>query len=190
MRSAFRRWTVVGAVVLAWPVLGHAQDTTMSGAVTDSTGGVLPGVTVTAIHDASGNTFETVTDERGAYRLAVRTGAFRITAQLSGFATLTRSGLELLLGQQAVVNLQLSPSTLQESVTVTGEAPLVDVTSSTLSANIDPRQMAEIPVNGRNWASLAVMAAGNRTNAVEDGSPVPGRSATAGLISSIWTVSK
>ena len=79
--------------------------------MTDTTGGVLPGVTVTAVNEASGNTFEGVTDERGVFRIALRTGAYRVTAQLQGFAVVTRSGLELLVGQQAVVNLQVSPST-------------------------------------------------------------------------------
>jgi hypothetical protein len=156
------------------PVTAFGQDAILSGTVTDSSGAVMPGVTIDAVHEASGNTFAAVTDDRGAYRLAVRTGAYRITATLQGFGTVSRSGLELLLGQQAVVNLQMSPSGLQESVTVTGEAPLIDVTSSTLASNIDPRQMEEIPVNGRDWASLVVMAAGNRTNAQGNGGqPTP-----------------
>ena len=104
MRSTIVRLLVVGAM-LALPVTGYAQDATMSGTVTDSTGGVLPGVTVTALHEASGNTFEAVTDERGTYRIAARAGVYRITAMLPGFATVTRSGLEVLVGQQAVVHL-------------------------------------------------------------------------------------
>jgi opacity protein-like surface antigen len=168
------RCLVVVAAFLAFPFSAYAQEAILSGTVTDSTGAVTPGVTIEAIHDASGNTFVTVTDERGAYRLAVRAGAYQITAMLKGFGAITRSGLELLLGQQAVINLQLSPSGVQESVTVTGEAPLIEVTSSTLGSNIDPRQMAEIPVNGRDWASLVVMAAGNRTNAQGNGGqPTP-----------------
>src|SRR4029453_1227088 len=140
MTSAFVRWLLVVGVILALPAAGYAQEATLSGTVTDSTGGVLPGVTVTAVHEASGNTFEAVTDERGAFRIAARTGVFRVTAALPGFGTLTRGGLELLVGQQAVVNLQLSPSAVQESVTVTGEAPLIDTTSSSLGGNVDPRQ--------------------------------------------------
>jgi len=78
------------------------QDATVSGTVTDSSGGVLPGVTVTALHEATGNTFVAVTNERGAFRLPVRTGAFRITVELPNFATVNRT-VELLLGQTAVV---------------------------------------------------------------------------------------
>src|SRR6266850_917358 len=152
--------------ILALPAIAHAQEATLSGTVTDTTGGVLPGVTVTALHEASGNTFEAVTDEHGVFQIPLRTGAYRVTAQLPGFAVFTRSGLELLVGQQAVVNLQLSPSTVQESVTVTGEAPLVDTTRSSQASNIDPRQLSELPVNGRNWLDLTMLAAGSRINTV------------------------
>jgi len=138
----------------------------VSGTVADSTGGVLPGVVVTAVHEASGNSFEAVTDGQGRYRLAVRVGTYRILASLPGFATLTRTGLELLVGQQAAVNLTLIPAALEESVTVTAEAPLVDVTRSNPAGNIDPRQMQELPLNGRNWMDLTMLAPGSRQNSV------------------------
>jgi hypothetical protein len=160
---AFKSLVVVCAIV-ALPVTGYAQEAVVSGTVTDTTGGVLPGVTVTALHEASGNIFEAVTDERGAYRIPVRIGVYRVTAQLAGFATVTRTGLEVLVGQQAVVSLQLAPSAVQESVTVTGEAPLIDTTSSTRSGNVDPRQMQELPLNGRNWMDLALLAPGSKRN--------------------------
>src|SRR6266850_4278568 len=159
--------------ILALPVVAHAQDATLSGTVTDTTGGVLPGVTVTAVNEASGNTFEGVTDERGVFQIPLRTGAYRVTAQLQGFAVVTRSGLELLVGQQAVVNLQLSPSTVRETVTVTGEAPLVTTTQSSQASNIDPRQLSELPVNGRNWLDLTMLAAGSRINTVASDDLMP-----------------
>ena len=150
MRShRFHRWVMVGAM-LALPMMAYAQEATLSGTVSDTTGGALPGVTVRAVHQASGNSFEAVTDERGGYRMPVRVGAFRVTAELSGFAPLTRT-LTLLVGQEAVVNLQMGVSGVQESVTVTGEAPLLDVTQSSLGGNVDPRQMQALPLNGRNW---------------------------------------
>ena len=160
------QWFVVLVALLGLPIVGFAQEATLSGTITDMTGGVLPGVTIVALHEATGNVFQAVTDERGTFRLPVRTGTFRITAELPGFATVTRTGVELLLAQQGVVNLQMAPSTVQETVTVTGEAPLVDVTQSRASGNIDPRQMQELPVSGRNWQDLALLAPGARTNAV------------------------
>ena len=149
--------------LLALPAIGYSQEATFAGTITDSTGGVLPGVTVTAVHEASGNTFTTVTDERGEFRLPVRVGGYRITAELSGFTTVNRV-LQILIGQVTPVDMQMAPSTVQETVTVTGEAPLVDTTSSTVGSNIDPRQMQELPINGRNWMDLTLLAPGARRN--------------------------
>src|SRR5919201_4769171 len=129
--------TAVALSILAAP--SYAQEATFTGTATDSTGSVLPGVTITATHEATGNVFTTVTDERGQFRLPVRVGAYSIKAELSGFTTVTRN-VQILIGQTAAVDLQLSPGGVQESVTVTGEAPLVDTKGSTVAANIDPRQ--------------------------------------------------
>ena len=106
MRShRLQRWLMISAL-LALPVMAYAQEATLSGTVSDTTGGALPGVTVRAVHEASGNSFEAVTDARGDYRLAVRVGAFRVTADLAGFAPVTRT-VTVLVGQQAVVNVQM-----------------------------------------------------------------------------------
>jgi len=154
-------------IALSLPVCAYAQEASITGSITDQTGGVLPGVTITATHVETGNTFVGVTDERGTFRLPLRTGNFRIAVELAGFTTINRT-LNLLLGQNAVVNLTMAPSTIQESVTVTGEAPLIDTTNSSLGSNIDPRQMQELPVNGRNWVDLTLLAAGSRQNAVNE----------------------
>ena len=166
MRSSLVVRLIVVCTILALPVMARAQEEgVVSGRVTDSTGGVLPGVTVRAVHQATGNAFEAVTDERGAYRMAVRVGAFRVTAALQGFTAPTRA-VELLLGQTAVVNLQMSPAGVAETLTVTGEAPLIETTTSTLGGNVDPRQVAELPTYGRNWLGLAMLAPGARTQPV------------------------
>jgi len=163
-----RGWWVLGralvfcATVFA-PQLAFAQDAVLSGVVTDSTGGVLPGVTITAVQTATGNTFLAVTDERGAFRLPVRIGGYRVNAELQGFATTTKAA-EVLIGQTVVVNVQMAPSTVQESIIVSGEAPLVDTATSTLGGNIDKRQMQDLPINGRNWMDLAMLAPGSRQN--------------------------
>src|SRR3989442_1587512 len=107
MRQRVMRMLMVGGVLLALPLSALAQEATVRGTVTDSTGGVVPGVTITATHEASGNTFVAVTDARGQYRLPVRTGVYKLTAELAGFATVTKGGLELQIGQEAVANLQV-----------------------------------------------------------------------------------
>ena len=164
---------VAGALV-ALPGLARAQEAVLSGTVSDSTGGVLPGVVVRAIHEASGNRFEAVTEGSGAYRMPVRIGVYRVSAELDGFAPVTRTGLELLVGQKAVVNIQLKPAALEEAVTVTADAPLLDRTSSTVGSNVDPRQMQDLPLNGRNFVDLSLLAPGSRQNAITNDEPGTG----------------
>ena len=160
--------------LVALPGVGYAQEAVLTGTVTDSTGGVLPGVTVTAVHEATGNTFVGVTDGGGAFRIPARIGQFRVTAELPGFSTVTRSGVTLQVGQVATVNVQMAVSTLQETVTVTGEAPLLDVSTSVIGGNIDQLQMQDLPIQGRDWTSLALLAPGNRQT-VMGGAPVQDR---------------
>ena len=97
-------------------------------------------------------------------------GTYQVTAELSGFAPLTRS-ITLLVGQQAVVDLKMTVSALQESVTVTGESPLLNVTDSTLGSNIDSRQLETLPVQGREWVALVMLAPGSRVNEVNSDQP-------------------
>src|SRR2546425_1818770 len=97
--SAVTRLIFVGAIltILALPLVGYAQEAVLSGTVTDTTGAVLPGVTVKALLEATGNTFDMATDTRGAYQISVRIGVYKITAELPGFRTVTRQGVELLV---------------------------------------------------------------------------------------------
>src|SRR5688500_5083269 len=110
MKSRLFLSIVLAAALLAFPAAASAQEATIIGTVTDSTGGVLPGVTVTATHTATGNTFFFVTDDRGAFRIPARIGAYTITAELAGFSPANRSGLTVQVGQTVDVNLQLAPS--------------------------------------------------------------------------------
>jgi hypothetical protein len=157
----------VAIMVLAGTV--RAQDTALSGSVTDATDAALPGVTVTALHVATGNTFVAVSDTSGAYRIgAMRPGVYKVTAELPGFTIVTRENVELLVGQNIVFNVKMTLATVTESVTVTGQAPLLDVTQSKLGGNVDARQVQALPVNGRNWMQLTMLAPGSRANDVGD----------------------
>src|SRR5687767_12569867 len=95
------------AAFLALPVVASAQDATITGTITDTTGGVLPGVTVSVVHEASGISFEAVTDERGVFRMPARIGTYRMTVTLAGFATVTRTGVPVAVGQTVAVNFQM-----------------------------------------------------------------------------------
>ncbi len=171
MREFSSRWLVVSALFvlpLLIPVTAFAQEAAIAGTITDATGGVLPGVVVRAVNEANGNSFEAVTDSTGKYVITVRIGDYRVAAELAGFASVERRGLQVQVGQQVALNLQMSPATLQESVTVTGEAPLVDTTASNLGSTIDARQVQDLPVNGRNFMDLTLLAAGSRQNFIAE----------------------
>jgi len=172
-RRVLRGLLLLG-VLVAVPAIGHAQEAIVTGTVTDSSGGVLPGVVITAVHEATGNNFEAVTDDVGRYRISLRVGAYQIKADLQGFASLMRSGVEILVGQQVTVNLQLAPATLQETLVVTAEAPLIETTRSSVSGNVDQRQMQELPLNGRNFVDLSLLAPGSRQNAITNDEPGSG----------------
>jgi hypothetical protein len=163
MKAASIRGLLIAVAILFVGTPSYAQEATFTGTATDSTGSVLPGVTITATLEATGNVFTTVTDERGLFRLPVRVGTYNIKAELSGFTTVNRTA-QILIGQTAAVDLRLAPSGVQETVTVTGEAPLVDIKGSTVGSNIDPRQVEQLPLNGRNWMDLTLLAPGARRN--------------------------
>ena len=154
------------ALVLAHATSALAQESTIVGTVTDSTDAVLPGVTITALKLDNGNTFIDVSGTSGGYRLALRPGTYKITAELTGFTQAVRDNVELQVGSRMVLDLRMTLSTVAESVTVTGETPLVDIGQSKLGGNIDRRQVEELPVNGRNFLDLSMLAPGSRANAV------------------------
>src|SRR5688572_8029939 len=168
MRADVRKWAFLVSLVFMCPAGVAAQEANFAGTITDATGAVLPGVAVIAVHEATGNQFETVTDGGGTYRIPARVGTYRISAELSGFTRVERMGVQLLVGQTVTLNMQMSPSTVQETVTVTGEAPLIETTQSTVGGNIDPLQMTEVPVQGNQWLALALLAPGNRTTVIGD----------------------
>jgi Carboxypeptidase regulatory-like domain/TonB dependent receptor len=175
MSSSVLKRVACLCALLIFPTLAHAQEAVLTGTVNDSTGGVLPGVTVTATNGTTGNKFVAVTDERGAYRIPARVGPYVLTAELQGFTTVTRSGVQLLVGQTINVNLQMMPSAVQETVTVTGESPLLNVSTSNLGGNVDPTQVQELPVQQRNWLGLMQLAPGSRTTSSNPTAPLNDR---------------
>src|ERR1700704_7094460 len=110
MKALLRIAMLAFGALLIGAVAASAQQAIVAGTITDSSGGVLPGVTITVVHEETGNTFEGVTDAQGAFRIPVRVGAHRITATLAGFQTATRTGLQLLLNQTLSVPLQIGPA--------------------------------------------------------------------------------
>jgi hypothetical protein len=145
-----------------------AQEALVSGTVVDQSGGVLPGVTVSARNLATGRQEVAVSGERGEYQLrALPAGHYTIQAVLPGFATVVIEDVELLVGQNATIPFRLKVAAVEESVTVTSEAPLVDTRSMQVAGNVDRRQMEELPINGRNWMELSLFVKGITANRVD-----------------------
>ena len=115
---------------------GASSTGTIQGRVMDAQGAVLPGVTVTATSPSALGAQTTVTSESGNYRFpALPPGAYGVTYELAGFSTLRREGIEIRLGFTANVNVELVLATLQETVTVTGQSPLMSYSVITPSSS-------------------------------------------------------
>ena len=136
-------------------VLAQVTTGTISGAVTDSTGAVLPGATINLKSVEKGFSRTVTTDEGGRYRAPeLALGSYEITAEVAGFQTVIRSGITLTVGREAVVDFTLQVGTVADKITVTGEAPLVQTANATVAALVDERAMRELPLNGRSFADL------------------------------------
>jgi hypothetical protein len=162
------------APVLVLAVLGmsgspaFAQEAQIIGTIVDGTKAALPGATVTATSLETGRTIVAVSDPRGEYRLReMPPGRYKIQAELSGFATVVIPDIEVLVGQNRSIPFTMQVASLSESLTVTGESPLVDISSTQVGGNVDRRQMEELPLQGRNWMELAMQVKGITANAVD-----------------------
>jgi len=132
----------------------------INGKVSDTTGAVLPGVTITISSPSMQGTRSDVTGDDGTYRFsAIPPGDYKIVYELGGFEKVTREGLRVGLGFTATVNIELRVASVAESVTVSGQSPVVDVATTKTSTNFDAQQLASLP-NARDfWAILAAAPA-------------------------------
>jgi hypothetical protein len=148
------------------PVLiptGLAQVTTgtILGTVGDTTGGALPGATVTAANVETGIARSVVSDAEGRYRISsLGLGDYEVRAELTGFLTEVRSGIRLTVGREATVDFSLGVGQLSESIQVTGEAPLVETTRSEMGGVVSTEQVSTLPLNSRDFAQLMTLQAG------------------------------
>ncbi|HMC21711.1 MAG TPA: TonB-dependent receptor, partial [Thermoanaerobaculia bacterium] len=132
----------------------------LGGTVTDASGGALPGVTVTATHNATGFNRSVVTGTDGAYRFpSLPVGTYTVTADLSGFASVTTRNVELNVAQERELNIALKQAAVKEQITVTASAPLVETTPA-VSTVVSQKEIQNLPLNGRQFANLGTLAPG------------------------------
>lgn len=132
----------------------------INGRVSDESGAALPGVTINLSSPSMQGTRSTVTGGDGSFRFpAIPPGEYRVSYELTGFATVVREGVRVGLGFTATLNTEMKVATLQETVTVTGESPVVDVTSTTSATSFGEDRLAALP-NARDfWTILAAAPA-------------------------------
>jgi hypothetical protein len=140
-----------------------AQQTTgnITGRVVDDQGAAVPGATVTARSASTGFTRTEVSDAEGIYRLsALPVGIYDVTAELQGFATISKKDVEVNVAQTQSVDFPLKVASLAETVNVTGASPLIETTASSVGQVVDVRRIESLPLNGRQFANLAATVPG------------------------------
>ncbi len=156
-RTKVRRAVLCVVVALLLPAVVAAQAVTgtILGVITDSTGAVMPGATVTLTNTGTGLVRAVTTDANGEYTApSLPTGKYTVKAELSGFKTVTVPDVTLGVDQHFRLNLKLEIGAVEESVTVTGASPLIQTSTSELGTTVSEEQIKTLPLNGRNFVNL------------------------------------
>ena len=159
-----RRLVLTTVFLLAASGSIWAQATaSINGRVVDQTGAVLPGVTVTITNTGTGQVRETVTNADGLYTIpALDRGIYNTQAQLAGFSAAVRDAIDLVTGATLSVDFQMGVAQVSESLTVSGQAPLVESTQSGLSHSIRQTEVAQLPMLNRSLAAMMTLLPGAR----------------------------
>jgi hypothetical protein len=161
MAAKFASWVAIGflAVSLFTPaVYGQGVGAAIQGTVRDATGAVLPGVMITAISTETNLRREVISNEAGLFSIPdLAPGKYRVQVSLPGFQTRVVENIELVVGQEFVLNTALQVGAVAEQVTVESEAQLVDTSTSQVSGLVAERQVKDLPLNGRSFDNLIAL---------------------------------
>ena len=155
-------WTVLLSATLATVAYGQGDQGQISGTIKDSSGAVVPGVTVTVTNERTGEERTTLSGDSGTYfAVALRPSDYTVRAKLPGFAVTESKGIHLVVGQKLILDLTIRPESLTQTVNV--EAVLeqtLDTSSARMGVNVDLREIQDLPVNGRQLSQLYLQAPG------------------------------
>src|SRR5437667_3304512 len=163
MRRLLVRAIVVGSFVCtaAIPLLAQQGTSEIGGKVTDEQGAVLPGVSIVVTNEESGVFREVTSGSDGSYFASQLTpGRYRLAAKLASVRTLYGGGLLLAVGKTLTINVTLALGSLEETVRVTAESPLVDITSTKVGGNIGTQELSELPAMNRNFFAAVALLPG------------------------------
>lgn len=168
----FVRTALCGAVLLmmAARVFAQGASGTVLGTVTDSSGAIVPGATVTITNTATNSIFRTVTTSAGDYNApALNPGPYRVAVEAAGFAKAVTNNVTLAVNQKIRVDIALKPGAVTETMEVTAQAVALDTDSAALSQLVSQQQVENLPLNGRNFMQLLLVSAGAVTVGGEQG---------------------
>ncbi|MBZ5585040.1 MAG: TonB-dependent receptor [Acidobacteriia bacterium] len=159
------RATLLGTLLLPL-AYGQTDAARIVGAVTDASGAVVPGATVTVKNEKTGENRQVKSDDRGSYVAAqLQPATYTLTAEAVGMAPAQITGISMRVGQERTLNVALQPSTVNTQVTVDGgDLVVVDTSSAKVGANVNEREVATLPLNGRQVSQLYLMAPGAMNN--------------------------
>ena len=142
-------------------LMAQADKGILSGTVTDTSGAVVVGANIQVTDVGTGVSYSAVTDSQGSWVIPeLLVGNYQVQATKAGFQKMVHSGITLTVGAHLLVDFKLPVGQATEVVTVTGEVSQVDSTTATVSSLVAPKQMADLPLNGRNFEQLLSLAAG------------------------------
>ena len=145
----------------ALPLAAQVDHSSLNGTVTDASRSIVPGARVTAVSSATGFRRETTTNATGAYQMPVlAVGTYTVSISKEGFKAAEFKGVELAVGQSRTIDARLEVGSIVESVEVSSTVESLNRTSAEVGGLIEAEQIKEIPVSGRNWASLMMLAPG------------------------------
>jgi len=164
VRSTIFSFGVLG-LVFASLLVAQQESGSMLGTVSDPSGASVPGAQVTVTNQATAATFTAVTDGSGLWRAPqLNPGVYDISVAAKGFSTLVRKDVQVRVADRLKVDLALQVGALTETVTVTESTPLLQVEDAALGQVVDNKTIVELPLNGRNWLSLAALVPATVSN--------------------------
>src|SRR6202171_3586487 len=145
----------LGVLLLCLPLFSQGNTGRITGTVTDQTGGVVSGATVTVTDTERGVTKNLVSNDAGEYNAPNLTpGTYKVRVEAKGFKTIERQNVVLEVGKEVRVDLTVQPGDQVQTITITESVPLVETTNATLGGTLNNADIADLPLNGRNYQSL------------------------------------
>jgi hypothetical protein len=161
MKRSLPLCIAIALLFLALPASAQRQLGSIQGTITDQTGAVLPGVTVTVTNKETGEVRTAVTNETGIYRVqSLDPGRYDVVADLSGFNKAGRTDVTLSVGATLGINLSMTPGGLTELVEVTGVSPDIQTEKAEVSSIVERQRIVDLPIAGRNPITLATLQPG------------------------------